>query len=176
MLKRICLAMLLTIPAGCATDYKSQSFRGGYSEVRLDANVFTVRFAGNAYTSPEKAADFCLLRCAELALANGYPYFIIVDSSHYTKQGTVTTPATAYTTGTANTYGTATAYGNQATYMGTTSGQSTTTIYGGQTYVLSKPRSSNTIVCFKEKPSGGAFAFGAAFLVNSLKGKYGIEN
>ena len=176
MLKRICLMILAILPVGCATDYKSESFRGGYSEVRLDENVFTVRFAGNAYTSPEKAADFCLLRCAELALARGYSYFIVIDSSHYTKQSTVTTPATAYTTGTADTFGTATAHGNQATYMGTTSAQSTTTIYGGQTYVLSKPRSANTIVCFKEKPSGGAFAFGAAFLVNSLKGKYGIEH
>jgi len=176
MLKRISLAMLLIIPAGCATDYKSESFRGGYSEVRLDENVFTVRFAGNAYTSPEKAADFCLLRCAELARANGYSYFIVIDSSHYIKQSTVTTPATAYTTGSGNTFGTATAYGNQATYMGTTYGQSTTTTYGGQTYVLSKPRPSNTIVCFKEKPTGGAFAYSATFLVNSLKGKYGIEN
>ena len=60
--------------------------------------------------------------------------------------------------------------------MGTTSGQSTTTIYGGETYVLEKPRASNTIVCFKEKPSGDAFAFNAAFLVDSLKGKYGIKN
>jgi len=148
----------------------------GYSEVRLDENVFTVRFKGNGYTRPERAADFCLLRCAELALANGYSYFIITDSSHYTKRSTITTPATAYTSGTANTYGTATAYGNQATYMGTTTGQSTTTIYGGQTYVLEKPRASNTIVCFKEKPSGDAFAYKATFLVSSLKGQYGIKD
>ena len=112
MLEKICLMILVILAAGCATDYKTQSFRGGYSEVRLDENVFTVRFKGNAYTSPERAADFCLLRCAELALANGYSYFIITDSSHYTKRSTYTTPATAYTSGTANTFGTATAYGN----------------------------------------------------------------
>src|ERR1700687_6234016 len=102
MLKNICLVILITLPVGCATDYKSQSFRGGYSEVRLDENVFNVRFAGNAYTSPEKAADFCLLRCAEIAIANGYSYFFIVDSSHYAKQSTYTTPTTSYTSGSAN--------------------------------------------------------------------------
>ena len=75
MLKRICLAMLLTIPAGCATDYKSQSFRGGYSEVRLDANVFTVRFAGNAYTSPEKAADFYTKTVKDLV----WPHILAFD-------------------------------------------------------------------------------------------------
>jgi hypothetical protein len=176
MMKKVCLATLLMISAGCATDYKSQSFRGGFSETRLDENLFTVRFVGNAYTAPDRASDFCLLRCAELALANGYPYFIVIDASNYSKESTYTTPVTAHTTGSANTFGTATTHGNQTTYMGMTTGEATTTVYGGQTYVLSKPRSSNTIVCFKEKPSEGGFAFNAAFLVDSLKGKYGIKN
>ncbi|MGD0650109.1 MAG: hypothetical protein ABSA97_03045 [Verrucomicrobiia bacterium] len=160
---------------GCATTYHRQSLTGGFTESRLDENVFQVRFAGNAYTSRERAADFCLLRCAELAQQYGYTHFIIVDSAQYTKDSVYTTPTTATTTGSAQTFGTATAYGNSATYSGTTYGQATTHVYGGQTYVMSKPRSTNTIVCFKEKPNVQGLVFSAAFVIDSLKQRYGIK-
>jgi hypothetical protein len=141
----------------------------------LDENVFQVRFAGNAYTSRERAADFCLLRCAELAQQHGYAYFIVVDSAHYTKDSVYTTPMTLTTIGSAQTFGTANAYGNTATYSGTTYGQATTHVDGGETYVISKPRSTNTIVCFKEKPNVQGLVFNAAFIIESLKQKYKIK-
>lgn len=169
------LVVLAALTAGCATTYHSQSFTGGFTETRLDENVFKVRFAGNAYTSREKAADFCLLRCAELAQQHGYAYFIVVDSAHYTEDRLYTTPMTAETTGSAHTFGTANAYGNTATYSGTTYGRATTHVYGGETYVMSKPRSENTVVCFKEKPNVQGLVFSAAFIIDSLKQKYGIK-
>ena len=43
----------------------------GFSETQLDTNVYTVRFSGNGYTSPSKAADFALLRSAEITLMRG---------------------------------------------------------------------------------------------------------
>ena len=43
----------------------------------------------------------------------------------------------------------------------------------GQTYNISKPRSSNTIICFSEKSQG--FSYNAEFIVKSLKQKHGIE-
>lgn len=176
MPNRLLVVALVALTTGCATTYHNQSFTGGFTETRLDENVFQVRFAGNAYTSRERAADFCLLRCAELAQQHGYAYFIVVDSAHYTKDSTYTTPMmTATTTGSAQTFGTANAYGNSATYSGTTYGQATTHVYGGETYVMSKPCSTNTIVCFKDKPNVQGLVFSAAFISVSLKQKYGIK-
>src|SRR5437764_1386447 len=54
----------------CATPYQRHGFTGGFSESQLDENVFRVNFRGNGYTSPERAADFTLLRSAELARAH----------------------------------------------------------------------------------------------------------
>ena len=164
MKTHIVLAIFLAFLAGCATGYQKHGFTGGFSETQLGENIFKVTFKGNAYTSPERASDFTLLRSAELVLENGFKYFIIVDSEKYTKTGAYTTPTTSYTTGSA--YGT----GNYAY------GSATTTTSGGQTYFYSKPRSTNTIVGFKEKPSIEGLLYDAAFIVKSIKGKYEIKN
>ena len=154
----------IVVLTGCATAYQKQGFTGGFSETHLGENVFQVTFKGNAYTSQERASDFTLLRSAELVLENGFKYFIIVDSEKYTKKGAHTTPTTSRTTG--SVYGT----GNYAY------GSATTTTSGGQTYIYSKPRSTNTIVGFKEKPRVGGLVYEAAFIVKSIEGKYGIKN
>lgn len=65
--------------AGCATSYQPKSFSGGYSEIRLREDLFEVSFQGNGSTSRERAADFALLRSAEVALENGFPYFVIIS-------------------------------------------------------------------------------------------------
>jgi hypothetical protein len=152
--------MILSIQA-CATGYKSDGFVGGYSETQLDENVFKVAFRGNGYTRQDRAADFTLLRSAELALKSGYSYFVVIDSESYTTTSTRTTPTITNTT--------ASAYsaGNQAY------GSATSTATGGQTYNISKPSESNTIICFKEKPKSG-FSYNANFIFKSLTEKYGI--
>ncbi len=160
----IILVIFAAILTGCATVYQKQGFTGGFSETQLGENIFRVTFKGNAYTSRERVSDFTLLRCAELALEKEFKYFIIVDSEKYTKTGAYTTPTTSYTTGSA--YGTGSyAYGS-----------ATTTTTGGQTYFYSKPRSTNTIVGFKEKPKIDGLLYDAEFIVKSIKGKYGIKN
>jgi hypothetical protein len=140
----------------CATPYQSVGFTGGYSETQLDTNVFQVNFRGNGYTSIERATDFSLLRCAELADMHGFQYFTIIDAKEYYKNSAYSTPTQTKTR--VSVYGN-TAYGNSTTY-------------GGQTYIISKPRTSNTIVCFKSKPEG--FSYNAKFLINSLKEKYDL--
>lgn len=138
------------------TTYQPNGFTGGYSETRLGENIFNVNFRGNGYTSRERVYDFALLRSAELADKYGYNYFIIVDSKDYTSN-------TAYTT--RKTYNTTfDAFGN-----------ATTTSYGGETYNISKPSSSNTIVCFTEKPQGKGLIYNAKFIMKSIKSKYGIK-
>jgi hypothetical protein len=171
-MKTVITLSIFLLLVGCATKYQPQSFSGGFSETQLDTNVFTVTFKGNGYTGRDKANDFALLRSAELAMENGFKYFAIVDAQQYSKNSTFTTPTTAITNVNANTYGTAYNYGNNTTYNAKTYGTATTTVSGGQTYNISKPRTSNTIVCFTEKPEG--FAYNAQFLANSLKQKYGL--
>lgn len=170
---RVTLMAVMAL-VGCATTYQPQGFSGGFSESQLDANVFQVTFKGNGYTDRDRANDFALLRSAEIALENGYKYFVIVDAQQYSGSSSFTTPATATTNFNANTYGSAHGYGNTVNYSGSTYGTATTTYSGGQTLQIIKPRATNTIVCFKEKPEG--FSYSAEFLSKSLKGKYGLNS
>ncbi|RTZ13596.1 hypothetical protein EJ063_19505 [Vibrio aquaticus] len=153
---------ILLLLGGCATTYQSQSFTGGYSETQLDENVFVVSFEGNGYTTKKRAAAFTMLRSAELTVNNGYAFFAVIDSDSHTINSSYTTPTTAHTT--ANVSG----FGNFAT------GTATTTFSGGQTYAISKPSNTNTIVMFKERPDN-VFTYNAKFVMKSLKSEYGIK-
>ncbi|HAS6480855.1 TPA: hypothetical protein GRR64_25395 [Vibrio parahaemolyticus] len=155
-------ATILLSLGGCATAYQNQGFTGGYSETQLDENVFVVSFEGNGYTSKKRAAAFTMLRSAELTVSNGYEFFTIIDSDSYTTKSTYITPTTSHTTANVS------SFGNFAT------GTATTTFSGGQTYAISKPSNTNTIVMFKERPAN-VFTYNAKFIVKSLKAEYGIE-
>ena len=164
---------IFAVLSGCATTYQSQGLLGGFSSIQLDTNVFQVTFKGNAYTARDKANDYALLRSAELALENGYQYFIIVDAQQYSKSSTYTTPTRATSNINANTYGSAYRYGNNTNYSGNTTGTMTTTLTGGKTYNISKPRTTNTIVSFIEKPEG--FSYNAEFVTKNIRAKYGVK-
>ena len=68
---------------GCAlssaTGYAPAGSDGGYSELQLAPDVFRVAFQGNPYTSQERVADMALLRAADLALAHGASYFVVLQ-------------------------------------------------------------------------------------------------
>lgn len=147
---------------GCATTYQPSSFSGGFSETRLDQNVFRVSFEGNGYTDAQRAEDFALLRSAELALKHGFTHFAIISARSDKNISSFTTPTQSITTGSA------TAFGNTAY------GQARTVTTGGQTFVTQHPTTTNTIFCFTSKPDG-VFAYDAAFLVQSLSEKYGVK-
>jgi hypothetical protein len=153
LLSAICLLLI-----GCATPYQSTGFTGGYEDIQLSENIFKISFHGNGYTSRQRAEDFCLLRSAEVAKSNGYTYFVIIEDNNYSEQSSYTTPTTSY--------GEASVHGN------TVRGKVTT--YGGNTYTISKPRNSNTILCFKEKPDG--ISYDVNLVIPSIKAKYSIEN
>ena len=152
----VALAFSVFLMSGCATGYHGSGFTGGYSETQLAEDVFRVSFRGNGFTSSERAADFTLLRSAELVQEHGYSYFVIVDESESVSRSTYTTPT--------NTTGSATVTGN------TVSGTATTT--GGQTYTVTKPRARNTIIGMRTKPDG--FSYEAEFVIASLREKYGL--
>lgn len=158
----VIVTVFVLVISGCATTYQSNGFSGGYSETQLDENIFKVTFRGNGFTNRERTEDFTLLRSAELALQNGYKYFVIVNSETYLSTSSHTTPTTHNTTASVH------ATGNYAY------GTATTTQYGGQTYNISKPSTSNTIICFKEKPGSG-ISYNAEFIYNSIRQKYDIK-
>ena len=156
----------VAVLAGCATAYQKQGFTGGFDETQLQPNIYRVTFKGNGYTSAERAADYALLRSAELTLQNGYSYFAIVEARDGSTQGSVTLPTQSYTTGSATAYGS----GNTVNAYG----QSSTTTYGGQTIHFTKPSSSNTILMLKSKDEIQGMVYDAKFLYGSLVAKYGV--
>jgi hypothetical protein len=162
-MKYIVALSALVVLAGCATGYQAQSFSGGFSETQLDTNVFKVTFKGNGYTHSERAEDFALLRSAEITLKHGFTHFAIVDGRQSADYGVMTTPTQSYTTGSVTSYGN-TAYGSAHTMT-----------TGGQSFIVKKPSTTNTIVCFNSKPDNGMFVYNAQFIYDSLSAKYGIK-
>lgn len=167
-MSRYFFIILSVFLVGCSTSYQPTGLTGGFSSTQLSENIWKVNFKGNGYTSAEKAADFCMLRCSEICLANGFTHFAVVDSQERTKLNSFTTPVQTRTNFNANAY----TYGNNTNVFG----NANTTSYGGQTYMISKPRSSNTILCFKDKPQGGNLVYSAMFLKKSLSQKYGLND
>lgn len=147
------LAIVVGLLTGCATGYQEAGpWSGGFTDVQLNESMFKVSFSGNEFTSMERAEDLTLLRSAELTLAHGFRYFLIVQSDAHTEESLYTIPATATTTSTGNT--------------------TTTQVFGGQTYMLSAPRTTNTIVCFVEDP--GDLSYDATMIYRQLSSKYEI--
>lgn len=164
MLRVLCIAFLSALLTACATSYQRSGFTGGFSETQLGENIFQVSFRGNGYTRGERASDFALLRSAEVTTQNGFRYFIVVGSARDSSLSTYTAPTQSYTTG--SVYG----YGNTAY------GSARTTTYGGQSYIIQKPSTTNTIVCFKDKPETAGLVFDAEFVKRSLREKYAIDD
>lgn len=77
MKKTYFLCVVSLMLAGCASQYQPIAFSGGYSDMRMQENVFVVTYRGNGFTSDIRAKDFALLHCAEVTLKNGYKYFVI---------------------------------------------------------------------------------------------------
>jgi len=160
MKKLIYLFVIAMLVSGCATGYHKMGYTGGFSETKIQDDIYKVRFSGNPKCEMGRAEDFVLLRSAEVTLENGYKYFVIVDEKSGTKSGAYTTPATAQTHGTS--------YGG--VYQGTT------TISGGETFFYSKQRVEKTIKCFKEKPGNiPAIVYDAEQVKNNIKAQYNIK-
>lgn len=70
--------------AACATSTPYQPAadgRGyGFSEQRIEENRYRITFRGNSLTTREMVENALLFRAAELTLANGYDYFVVVES------------------------------------------------------------------------------------------------
>ena len=76
---------------GCTSRPQYQEeYQDEFAEIILTENTFRIEFKGNEYLNKEEVFQCCLIRSAELALANGFQYFIIVDNQKYTDKRTYT--------------------------------------------------------------------------------------
>ena len=157
LFKNKLIALLLAILLfSCATPYQNLGFSGGYSDTKPSKNIFSVRFNGNGFTDLNRAIDFALLRSAEIAIENGYNFFSIIDQSNQTTYDIHTTPT----------------YHNN---ISTNRNNSITYQSGGQTYLIDKPSTINTIICFEKEPKNkSVIIYEAKFIIDSIKNKYQI--
>jgi len=100
----ICLSIFLF---SCSTGYRPLNDSGGYWDERIEttSNRFKIGYDGNKWHSDpvnrkERVIDLALLRSAEVALENGFKYFVISDSTAYTEktdllQGSIPSNTTA---------------------------------------------------------------------------------
>lgn len=106
--KLIPVALILTASGSltsCATSptpyqpYVAESgpgIHGGFSEQRLSADKFLVRFHGNEFTSRDRVEGYLLYRAAELTLQNGFAAFRVVNRNVEHDVETVIEPDPSY--------------------------------------------------------------------------------
>ena len=136
-MKVIHLVLLLLLLTACAKPLQPDNYGDLISSTQVDQDTFQVSSPGSADSEDERSIDLSLLRSAEIALENGFNYFVIVKSDGL----------------------------ENSAYEATT--------YGDESYAHSDPGTTNTIVCFKEKPQG--FAYVALFVKASLRAKYNLD-
>ena len=153
--------LLIALACGCATGYGKKTFRFGYTDSQIDSNTFMVTFSGNGYTSDELIQKYVLHRAAEVTIAAGYDYFVIVNARESGKTIPFAMPgsSSSYTTGSAY------AYGNSAYGSATTN----TSYVPGQVFSIHLPISTVWVKGYKgDKPSDDPSAFDASEILKYL--------
>jgi hypothetical protein len=151
-MKIIPLVTLLLLLGACAKPLQPDNYPEQISSTRLDYDTFEISSPGNRNSVDKKTIDLALLRSAEVALANGFNYFVIVRRDK--------SDASALKVG-----------GQDEIELENTDHDPT--LYRGKRYVHADPDATNTIVCFREKPEG--FAYVALFVKASLRSKYRLD-
>jgi len=134
--------------SGCATAYQPKGFTGGFSETMLSPDTFKIQFAGNGYTSAERASDFAILRAADKSLELGCNYFGVMNEADGASVGSITVGSASW-----NRHG---AWGFSSTMP------------------VVKPNTALFVKCFKDQQAGASL-FDAHFIAQSIRAKYGIK-
>lgn len=62
--------------------HKQQVYEGGlFGERKIDDETYLISFHGNSFSNEQNVSDMLYLRCSEIALRNGYPYFIVIGGN-----------------------------------------------------------------------------------------------
>lgn len=67
--------------SGCVTQYRPEGFGGGYTDFPLGANRHRIEVRGNGFTRPARVQNIAMVRAADLAVANGFTHFYVLESS-----------------------------------------------------------------------------------------------
>ena len=142
---------------GCAltsaTGYEPAGADGGYSELQLGPDLFRIAFQGNPYTSQEQVADMALLRAADLTLAHGASYFVVLQQLRESRSF----PNPPYTPFPYTSYG----YG----YWGPPT----------SAIVVRDHRAELAIRLLREQPESSASAYSATLLREELSRRYALD-
>lgn len=164
MRKKSALFILcVLLAAGCTTGYQKKDLWGyGYHETKLQDDVYRVDFEGDAASEPTEIKDFTLMRSAEFALQNGYPYFVILDRTSENKVSVVETPGYEfddYYYDPVRPYILRPRYRRPTTYT-----------------VFTEPSMSNTIQGYRERPTNvNNLIYDAKKILENLKSKYKLK-
>lgn len=156
-MKVISLFILLLLLNACAKSLQPDNYAERLSTQKLDHNNFVISWQGSTLTDADRVVDLTLLKSAETALQNGFNYFVIVATGESVRTTAYTTPE--------NSNGQLDNYLQDVGYE--------PTVVDANTYHHADPGAINTIVCFKEKPAG--FAYAALFLKATLRHKYKLD-
>lgn len=115
-MKKIVLAALALLVAGCATEYGEMGFTGGVRADQISANQYRIVSRGNGYSDASSIADYAIRKAAEVTLESGNEWFLVMGRDDQSGVSLSATTTPTQTTGTINTWG------NTATYNATTYG------------------------------------------------------
>ncbi|MBX9705169.1 MAG: hypothetical protein K5Q00_02855 [Gammaproteobacteria bacterium] len=92
-IKWLSIILLMGALTGCVSTYHPlNGSGGGYSDQQLSSTQYKVTYDADFPDSYEKVHNYLLYRCAQIALENNYPYFIILhEESSYQDTTQVTT-------------------------------------------------------------------------------------
>jgi len=108
-MKKILFLVSALILSSCATPYQTNrnlgltGVTGGYSDMLIAENTYRVTLSGNGYTSEATLNEYFLRRSSELAIENGFNYFVILNKDSDTRSVTINQPARTTTTATVDT-------------------------------------------------------------------------
>jgi len=89
LLVALCLLVITTFTAGCATPYQSASKGDGYSDYRVSTDLFAVSFRGNTSTREETVDKYLIRRASEITLEHGFKYFVVLWEKERTRSSSV---------------------------------------------------------------------------------------
>lgn len=158
------LASALLLCGCAATPYQPNGLRGGYSEVRLGPDSYTVTFNGNGYSTEAQARSMAMLRGAELCRDAGYGWMAAVKDESKVDRQVYTRPAQTRI----NTYVNTSRRGG---YAGST-GYVTTT--PEQTTVTERPVAQLEIRCLKANPKGDRRIQSVTSFIRTVGPQFGV--
>ncbi|HLH54786.1 MAG TPA: hypothetical protein VKY92_14330 [Verrucomicrobiae bacterium] len=156
---------LTLVVCSCATGYQPLHSGKGYSDWPISTNEFAVSFIGNGETDAQRAADFALLRSAQVTLQHGFSRFAVLDVTNTSSARPYTVRQRYYTAVPPSKawppFGLSGSWPYEQDYL----------MEYDQPRVFFKPGTVLRIKCFASKPEK-PFTYDAAALQKSLKQKY----